>query len=86
MCWFTQVRVNTPEMSEESSVPDDDSTEEADAPPCPAGPDESARQKSSAPIPKMDPAAVLAKIWQNIADWAHDPLWTPAIAVLAVLK
>ena len=32
-------------MSEESSVPDDESTEEADAPLCPAGPDESAKHQ-----------------------------------------
>ena len=33
-------------MSEVSSVPDDKSPEEADAPPSPAGPDEQAGQKS----------------------------------------
>ena len=50
-------------MSEESSVPDDESQspEEADALPSPAGTDERARQKSSAAVQKIDPAAVCAK-------------------------
>ena len=43
-------------MSEESSVPDYESPEEADAPPSPARPDEQARQKSSA-VQKIYPAA-----------------------------
>ena len=56
------MRANSPEISEKSLMSKIESLEDVDASPSPARTDTQTRQKSSAAVQNIDPAAVLAKM------------------------